>query len=164
MSVPTTSCTLTSFGHSAGRQKLRQKLMPKFQVCLSMEQPFSNCHYQCHHDPGMSFWACCFSLTNCSCTRMLGKVHNVSPGNNICLAAHLQREQARNLMNKLAKGRVNKPCQTVMLSAAQCMPIFLFCAAYPDATPAGNRHHINGSWNPFSTGASKSKMSHEYFQ
>lgn len=25
-------------------------------------------------------------------------------------------------------------------------------AAYPDATPAGNRRNINGSWNPFSTG------------
>jgi len=28
-----------------------------------------------------------------------------------------------------------------------CLP-----AAYPDATPTGNRHSINGSWNPFSSG------------
>ena len=28
-----------------------------------------------------------------------------------------------------------------------CMP-----AAYPDATPTGNRRSINGSWNPFSSG------------
>ena len=26
------------------------------------------------------------------------------------------------------------------------------CAAYPDATPAGNRCNLSASWNPFSTG------------
>ena len=26
------------------------------------------------------------------------------------------------------------------------------CADYPDATPAGNRHNLAASWNPFSTG------------
>ena len=36
---------------------------------------------------------------------------------------------------------------SIMQQTMCCLP-----AAYPDATPTGNRRSINGSWNPFSSG------------